>query len=83
MGDVLNQPSVKALVDNRCGVVYYPTIHEVVDTLFAAASVFGWKRCHVIFEKFESVGLTCLPPSVSLVMFPGVFSWSGPLLFGP
>ena len=82
MGDVLNQPSVKALVDDRCGVVYYPTIHDVVDTLFAAATAFGWENV-VMFSSRSSYLLALLvSPSATLVMLPGVFSWLGSLLFG-
>ncbi len=48
------QTAAKVLVDDRFGVVYYPTVHKVVHTIFAAATDFGWEN--VVMWKDDIVG---------------------------
>lgn len=89
-GPVLNQPSAKILVDARFGVVSYPSIHEVIETLFAAADEYGWDN--VVMWKDDIVGAfnqfmfsaksskllaLRISPHATLIMFTGVFGWLG------
>ena len=89
-GTPLNQPEAKTLVDVRYGIVSYPTIHDVVELLFAAADDFGWDNVVMwkddivgAFNQFsfsaESAKLLALRISsaATLVMFTGVFGWLG------